>query len=65
MLAALKCVPLGQTDGQRVLLALAQRIAPMVERAATLADEDLSSLAPGMALLSSRHETQYSRIFRS
>jgi urease accessory protein len=65
VLAALKCVPLGQTDGQRVLLDLARRIASIVESSAALADEDLSSLAPGLALLSARHETQYSRIFRS
>jgi len=65
VLAALKCVPLGQTDGQRVLLDLSGRIAPVVESAAALADEDLCSLAPGLALLSARHETQYSRIFRS
>ena len=65
VLASLKCVPLGQTDGQRVLLDLAQRIPAVVESAAALGDEDLSSLAPGLALLSARHETQYSRIFRS
>ncbi len=65
VLASLKCVPLGQTDGQRVLLDLSGRIAAVVEGAAALADEDLCSLAPGLALLSARHETQYSRIFRS
>ena len=65
VLASLKCVPLGQTDGQRVLLDLAQRISAVVDSAAAMGDEDLSSLAPGLALLSARHETQYSRIFRS
>jgi urease accessory protein UreF len=30
-----------------------------------LADDELGSFAPGLALLSSRHETQYSRLFRS
>jgi urease accessory protein len=65
MLAALKSVPLGQTDGQRVLLALSQRIPAVVEGAAAVKDDDLSNLAPGLALLSARHETQYSRIFRS
>ena len=65
VLASLKCVPLGQTDGQRVLLELSTRIAPVVDSAAALADEDLCSLAPGLAMLSARHETQYSRIFRS
>ncbi|HEX7559739.1 MAG TPA: urease accessory protein UreF [Usitatibacter sp.] len=65
VLAAVKTVPLGQTDGQRILLDLAQRIADGVESAAALGDDDLSNLAPGLALLSARHETQYSRIFRS
>ena len=65
VLAAVKTVPLGQTEGQRMLLELGQRIAPAVESAAALGDDDLSNLAPGLALLSARHETQYSRIFRS
>jgi urease accessory protein len=65
VLAAVKTVPLGQTQGQRILLDLAQRIAPGVESAAALGDDDLSNLAPGLALLSARRETQYSRIFRS
>jgi urease accessory protein len=64
-LAALKSVPLGQTDGQRVLLELGGRIAAIVEGAASSSDDDLTNLAPGLALLSARHETQYSRIFRS
>jgi urease accessory protein len=65
VLAALKSVPLGQTDGQRILLEIAGRIPGVVERTAALDDADLSNLAPGLALLSARHETQYSRIFRS
>jgi urease accessory protein len=65
VLAALKAVPLGQTEGQRALLALAARIPAAVERVAAMADDDLHNLAPGLALLSARHETQYSRIFRS
>ena len=65
VLAALKCVPLGQTDGQRMLLALADRIPAAVYRAAALGDDDLCNFAPGLALASARHETQYSRLFRS
>lgn len=65
VLAALKCVPLGQTHGQRALLELAAGIAPAVERAASCRDDELGNLAPGLAVLSSRHETQYTRIFRS
>ena len=65
VLAALKTVPLGQTEGQRILLEISRRIPGVVERAAVLDDGELSNLAPGLALLSARHETQYSRIFRS
>jgi urease accessory protein len=65
VLAAVKSVPLGQTDGQRILLEISLRIPAVVERAAALDEAELSNLAPGLALLSARHETQYSRIFRS
>jgi len=65
VMAALKAVPLGQTDGQRMLLALGDRLGAIADRAAMLADDDLGSFAPGLALLSSQHETQYSRLFRS
>jgi len=65
VMASLKAVPIGQTDGQRMLLTLGNRIGAIVERAALLEDEDLGSFAPGFALLSSHHETQYSRLFRS
>jgi urease accessory protein len=65
VLAAVKIVPLGQTEGQRILLELSQRIAPAVESAAAMGDDDLRNFAPGLALLSARHETQYTRIFRS
>jgi len=65
VMAAVKAVPLGQTDGQRMLLALANRIPGIVNAAATIRDEDIGSFAPGFAILSSKHETQYSRLFRS
>jgi urease accessory protein len=65
VLAAVKCVPLGQTDGQRLMLALGERIAPLAEAAFTREDGELANFAPGLAILSARHETQYSRLFRS
>ena len=65
VMAAIKAVPLGQTQGQRILGRLAARIAAIAERAAHARDEDLCNFAPGLALASARHETQYSRIFRS
>jgi len=65
VMAAIKVVPLGQTQGQRILSNLAQRIGAVVERAALAGDGDLANFMPGLALASTRHETQYTRIFRS
>jgi urease accessory protein len=65
VLAAIKLVPLGQVAGQRLLLALGDRIPSVVATAMTIADADLSTFAPGLCLASARHETQYSRLFRS
>ena len=65
VMAAIKAVPLGQAAGQRLLSMLGARVPQLAARALTLADEDLSNFAPGLAIASSRHETQYSRLFRS
>jgi urease accessory protein len=65
VLAAMKTIPLGQSAGQRLLVRLGARIPAAVALARTIADEDVCTFAPGLALASSRHETQYSRLFRS
>lgn len=65
MQAALKAVPLGQSAGQRVLLRLAAEIPAAVDHAIALSDDDRQAYSPVLAILSSRHETQYSRLFRS
>ena len=65
MMAALKAVPLGQAAGQRILLTLGGRLPAVVLQALELPEERWSNFAPGLALASSRHETQYSRLFRS
>ncbi len=65
VMAALKLVPLGQTDGQRMLLAIGDRLSAIVEQAGLLSDDDIGVFLPRLAILSSRHETQYSRLFRS
>jgi urease accessory protein len=64
-MAAVKSVPLGQTDAQAMLLRLGGKLAGIAERAAAIRDEDLANFTPGLAILSARHETQYSRLFRS
>ncbi len=63
--AAIKLVPLGQTDGQRLQLELAGRLPPMVTRALSVVDDDIGASAPALAVASARHETQYTRLFRS
>ena len=63
--AALKSIPLGQSAGQRILARLAGDIPAAVEAAMLLTDEDRQAFSPMLAILSSQHETQYSRLFRS
>jgi urease accessory protein len=65
VLAAIKTVPLGQVAGQRLLTELGARIPNAVARARSIGDDDLNTFAPGLALASCRHETQYTRLFRS
>jgi urease accessory protein len=64
-LACVKSVPLGQVSGQRLLFSLHPEIEAASHRAQQLADDELSSWAPGLSLLSMQHEVQYSRIYRS
>ena len=63
--AALKSVPLGQSAGQRILGHLALEIPAAVDSALALGDDDRQAFSPMLAILSSRHEAQYSRLFRS
>ncbi len=65
VIAAVKLVPLGQVAGQSLLFDLGQDIPSLVVRALSLSDDELYNLAPGLAILSGKHETQYSRLFRS
>jgi urease accessory protein len=63
--AGLRLIPLGQSDGQRVMAALE----PVVERAACAAStaslDECGSAAPMLDWCSMRHELQYTRLFRS
>ncbi len=63
--AAVRAIPLGQTDGQRVLSAVEPAIARAAAAAQTRTLEDAGTAAPALDALSFRHETQYSRLFRS
>ncbi len=61
----MKALPLGQIAAQRLLLALGPRVEASAERSLGLAPDDWSNAAPALALWSIRHESQYSRLFRS
>ncbi len=63
--AGVKLIPLGQSAGQRVLFAAAAEVPGIVDDALARDDGALGASAPGLAIASSQHETQYTRLFRS
>lgn len=64
--AAVRAVPLGQTDGQRALAALEEGVRRTVEAALAVTDlDDVGTATPLLDWCSLRHETQYTRLFRS
>lgn len=63
--AAMRLVPLGQVDGQKVLTSLKPQCAAIAKDSLCATLDDLSSCAWGSDIAAMRHETQYSRIFRS
>jgi len=63
--AAIKLVPLGQAAGQRLLSGLIGQLPSAVEDALVLPDDQIGILTPRLAIGSGRHETQYTRLFRS
>jgi len=65
VMAAVKTVPLGQTAGQRLLLGLGRRLQSMAEEAGRIQLDAACNYLPAFAIASSRHETQYTRLFRS
>lgn len=65
VMAALKAVPLGQASGQRLLAALGAAIPSAAVDALQLPESAWSNFTPAFAIASARHETQYSRLFRS
>ena len=65
VLTAIKHVPLGQTDGQRLLQGLHADLENAVQTAQGLDLDRMGSALLGLAIASARHETQYSRLFRS
>ncbi len=65
VMAAVKAIPLGQTAGQRMLLDLGLRIPALADAAAAAGLDTTCNVLPAFAIACSRHETQYTRLFRS
>jgi urease accessory protein len=65
VLVCVKSVPLGQVAGQRLLLSLRPELEAAASTARALDDGALSNWAPGLSMLSMRHEVQHGRLYRS
>jgi urease accessory protein len=63
--AGARLIPLGQTDSQRALAQLELNVAATARRALVASLDDLGSATFRADLASFRHETQYTRLFRS
>jgi len=63
--AGARLIPLGQTDSQRVLALLEPIVAVTASRALAASLDDLGSATFRADLASLKHETQYTRLFRS
>lgn len=60
-----RLIPLGQTDGQRLLAALEPNVAELTDAAAAASIEELGAATYLADIASMNHETQYTRLFRS
>lgn len=65
VMAGVKLVPFGQQAAQLLIIELCDRFADGLEQALLRRDDQLGAATPLSAIASARHETQYSRLFRS
>lgn len=65
VLAAVKIIPLGQTQGQQVLFSLSEKVSEIYQQSLEVADDDIGYSSTAMAIASAQHETQYTRLYRS
>ena len=63
--AGVRAVPIGQTDGQRTIAALAPLVTEVAAEAEQASLDDLGAAALRADIASTKHETQYTRLFRS
>jgi urease accessory protein len=65
VLAAVKLVPLGQSSGQRILHALIPKLERLIAQARAVPDNAIGYCGAMQFVASARHESQYTRLFRS
>lgn len=65
VLAGIKSIPLGQTEGQQLLQHLSAGIPKVVNLGMQVEDQDIGAASPALALACSLHENQYTRLYRS
>jgi urease accessory protein len=63
--AGIRLIPLGQTDGQRLIAGIAPAIREVADEALSGSLDELGTATPLVDWCSMRHETQYTRLFRS
>ena len=63
--ASVKIIPLGQTDGQKLLNEIIKKIPNVVKEAEIINDNEIGISQPAFIIASCLHETQYTRIYRS
>ena len=63
--ATVKIIPLGQTDGQKLLNEIIKKIPNVVEEVEIINDNEIGISQPAFVIASCLHETQYTRIYRS
>lgn len=65
VMAGVKLIPLGQTQGQQILQRMVPALEQAVQDARHVSYHQASSSATALAIASSNHEIQYTRLFRS
>jgi urease accessory protein len=63
--AGVRAIPIGQTDGQRTIAALAPLVEAIAASSLHASLDDLGGAAFRADIASMKHETQYTRLFRS
>jgi urease accessory protein len=62
---AVRGVPLGQTDGQKLLVEMQVKIHEAKNRIMKLTKDDLGAVSPGLEIAQMRHERLHVRLFMS